>query len=164
MKIKLVKSPVSKYTEAFKKQIVREYETGLLNKDQLMRKYSISGKSTVLEWCRRYGKFEYSKTKTMNGRPTKNPQNNRIRELEKKLKEAEAKLKVYEKLIDITSRELQTDIVKKIGARLSENWQQSSNQALVLSADTLALPNKPIINPQPEEGKERAKGKSRKRK
>ena len=37
----------------------------------------------------------------------------RIKELEKKLKEAEEKLKVYDKLIEITNRELDRDIVKK---------------------------------------------------
>src|SRR5580765_560558 len=88
-----------KYSESFKKQVVREYEKGLLNKDQLQRKYRLGGKSTVLEWCRKYGKFAYL-SPTANGRPMKDPQKQRIRELEKKLKEAEEKLKVYDKLIE----------------------------------------------------------------
>ena len=45
----------------------------------------------------------------------------------KKLKAAELKLKVYDKLIEVTNRELDADIVKKIEARLSENWQQKKD-------------------------------------
>jgi len=111
------------YTEAFKKQIVRELEQGLLNKDQLKSKYGLGGNSTVLEWCRKYGKFAYT-LPTANGRPMKDPQKQRIKELEKKLKAAELKLKVYDKLIEITNRELDADIIKKIEARLSKSWQQ----------------------------------------
>jgi len=113
--------PHPQYSEAFKKQIVREYERGLSNKNQLQRKYGLGGKSRVLEWCRKYGKFAYH---SPIGRPMKDPQKQRIKELEKKLKAAELKLKVYDKLIEITNRELDTDIIKKIEARLSESWRQ----------------------------------------
>lgn len=117
--------PKPHYGEAFKKQIVREFEQGLLNKDQLQYKYGLGGKSTVLEWCRKYGKFAYN-TPTQNGRPMKDPQKQRIKELEKKLKAAELKLKVYDKLIEITNRELNHDVVKKIEAELSKSLHQKS--------------------------------------
>jgi transposase-like protein len=115
--------PTPHYSEAFKKQIVREFEQGLLNKDQLRCKYGLGGNSIVLDWCRKYGKFAYN-SPTANGRPMKDPQKQRIKELEKKLKAAELKLKVYDKLIEITNRELDTDVVKKIEARLSKSWPQ----------------------------------------
>jgi transposase len=115
--------PCPRYSEAFKKQVVREYEAGVLNKDQLQQKYGLGGKSRVLEWCRKYGKFAYN-SPVVNGRPMKDPQKQRIKELEKKLKAAELKLKVYDKLIEITNRQLDTDVVKKIEAELSRNWQQ----------------------------------------
>lgn len=114
--------PKPQYSEAFKKQIVREFEQGVHNKDQLQRKYGLGGKSRVLEWCRKYGKFAYN-SPTANGRPMKDPQKQRIKELERKLKAAELKLKVYDKLIEVTNRELDTDILKKIEAKLSKNWQ-----------------------------------------
>ena len=124
LKIRLTTGiPCPQYSEAFKKQIVREYEQGLSNKNQLQRKYGLGGKSRVLEWCRKYGKFAYH-SPIANGRPMKDPQKQRIKELEKKLKAAELKLKVYDKLIEITNRELDTDIIKKIEARLSESWRQ----------------------------------------
>jgi transposase-like protein len=115
--------PVKKFSAAFKKQVVREYESGVLNKDQLMRKYGLGGKSLVLEWCRKYGKFAYVPS-PVKGRPMKDPQQQRIKELEERLKAAELKLKVYEKLIEVTNRQLDEDIVKKIEARLSASWQQ----------------------------------------
>lgn len=118
--------PQKTFSEAFKRQIVKEFEQGLLNKDQLQKKYGLGGNSTVLKWCRKYGKFAYPK-QTSTGRPMKDPQKQRIKELEAKLKAAEQKLKVYDKLIEITNRELNEDIVKKIEARLSENWQQKKD-------------------------------------
>ena len=74
--------PCPRYSEAFKKLVVREYETGVLNKDQLQQKYGLGGKSRVLEWCRKYGKFAYN-SPVVNGRPMKDPQKQRIKELRK---------------------------------------------------------------------------------
>lgn len=117
--------PQKTFSEVFKKQVVREFEQGLLNKDQLQRKYGLGGNSTVLKWCRKYGKFAYPKNKSC-GRPMKDPQKQRIKELEAKLNAAEQKLKVYDKLIEITNRELDQDIIKKIEAKLSESWQRKT--------------------------------------
>ena len=89
--------------------MVKEFEQGLLNKDQLQRKYGLGGNSTILKWCRKYGKFAYPK-QASTGCPMKDPQKQRIRELEAKLKAAEQKLKVYDKLIEVTNRELDQDI------------------------------------------------------
>jgi transposase len=115
--------PTPRFSEAFKRQVVQEFERGLLNKDQVQRKYGLGGNSTVLKWCRKYGKFAYN-SPTQNGRPMKDPQKQRIKDLEKKLKAAELKLKVYDKLIEITNRELDQDIVKKIEAELSRSLHQ----------------------------------------
>ena len=119
-------SPSKKYSEAFKKKIVREYEKGMMNKDQLKARYGIAGKSVVLQWCRKYGKFDYQ-SRTVNGRPMKDPQKMRIKELEKKLKAAEQKLKVYDKLIEVTNRELDQDILKKIEAKLQKSLRQKKH-------------------------------------
>jgi hypothetical protein len=64
----------------------------------------------------------YPKT-TAPGRPMKDPQKQRIRELEYELKEAREKIIVYEKLIEVTKRETGIDIRKNIDTKLSENWQ-----------------------------------------
>lgn len=112
----------TKYNQAFKVQLVREYEQGFRTKDELMNKHKIGGHSTVLQWCRKYGKLYYPKT-IAPGRPMKDPQKQRIKELEHELKEAREKIMVYEKLIEITKRESGIDVRKNIGTKLSENWQ-----------------------------------------
>ena len=124
LKVRLCKvKPGIRYNETFKKHVVREFEKGGLNKDQVQAKYGIKGNSRLLDWCRKYGKFAYN-SPTQNGRPMKDPQKQRIKELEKKLKAAELKLKVYDKLIEITNRDLDQDIIKKIEAELSRSLHQ----------------------------------------
>ena len=107
-----INKPPQKISEAFKKQVVREFEQRLLNKDHLMVKYGVKAKSAVLNWCRKYGKFDYH-SPLANGRPMKDPQKQRIREMGKKLKQAEDKLVIYDKLIEVTNRQLDEDIKKK---------------------------------------------------
>ena len=115
------------YSQAFKLQLVREYERGNQTKDGLMNKYKIGGHSTVLQWCRKYGKLYYSK-KSLPGRPLKDPQKQRIKELEQELKEAREKILVYEKLLEVTKRETGIDVRKNIDTKLSENWQPRQKQ------------------------------------
>jgi len=107
------KSPQKIYSEAFKRQVVREYERGFFNKDQLQRKYCIGGNDRILEWCRKYGKLTYSSPSTIKGRPMKDPQKQRIKELEKALEEARLKVKAYEALISIAEQEDGISILKK---------------------------------------------------
>lgn len=122
-----VRKPAPKYSEAFKRQVVREFEQGFLNKDQLQVKYGIGGNSRLLAWCRKYGKFDYQTTTTPNGRPMKDPQKRRIKELEKQLKEAREKLLVYGALIEVTNSQLDQDTIKKIEAKLQESLQQKKH-------------------------------------
>src|SRR5262249_16599464 len=44
-----------RYSEAFKMQIVRELEGGLINIDQIRRKYGIGGCYTIRCWVSKYG-------------------------------------------------------------------------------------------------------------
>jgi transposase-like protein len=110
----------SKYSEAFKRAVVAEYERGLLNKDQIQLKYGIGGNSRVLTWCRKYGKLHYPKADAL-GRPMKDPQKQRIKDLEKQLADAKLKLIAYEKLIAIAEKEEGISILKKDEAKQSES-------------------------------------------
>src|SRR5215472_271646 len=47
--------PAVRYSEAFKMQIVRELEGGLINVDQIRRKYGIGGCYTIRRWVCKYG-------------------------------------------------------------------------------------------------------------
>ncbi|MND42026.1 hypothetical protein D3C80_327860 [compost metagenome] len=107
-----------KYSEWFKRAVVADYERGLLNKDQIQAKYGIGGNSRVLEWCRKYGKLHYPVAGSL-GRPMKDPQKQRIKELEKQLEEAKLKIIAYEKLISIAEKEEGINILKKDAAKQS---------------------------------------------
>ena len=110
--------PRSRFSLAFKKKVVAEYERGFLNKDQLQRKYGLGGNSTVLKWCRKYGKLHYAQKGEL-GRPMKDPQKQRIKDLEKQLADAKLQIEAYQKLIEITEAEEKTSILKKDAAKQS---------------------------------------------
>lgn len=120
--------PQKVYSESFKKTIVREYEKGLLNKDQLQRKYSIGGNSLLLTWCRKYGKFVYSEKGISTGRPMKDLQKERIKRLEKELKEAQLKVFAYETLIKIAEKEEGIVILKKDAAKQLNSLHKSAHE------------------------------------
>jgi len=109
--------PEKQYSDSFKKMVVKEYEKGFLNKDQIQSKYGIGGNSRVLTWCRKFGKLHYLEKRNIIGRPMKDPQKQRIKELEKQLAEAKLKVMAYEKLIEITEREEGISILKKGAAK-----------------------------------------------
>jgi len=72
------------YSEAFKRQVVSEFERGLFTKAELRRRYNILGNSCIPRWLKKFGKFTYEDNTTI-GRPMKDPQQQRIKELEAQL-------------------------------------------------------------------------------
>jgi len=116
-----------KYSEAFRRSVVAEYEQGRLNKDQIQAKYGIRGNSRVLEWCRRYGKLHYPKAGAL-GRPMRDPQKQRIKDLEKQLADAKLKLVAYEKLIKIAEQEEGISILKKDEAKQSVSLPEPTQE------------------------------------
>jgi len=122
METELVKSkkgpPRTRFSVAFKKKVVAEFERGFLNKDQLQAKYGLRGNSTVLQWCQKYGKLHYAQKGEL-GRPMKDPQKQRIKDLEKQLADAKLQIEAYQKLIEIAEAEEKVSILKKDAARQS---------------------------------------------
>lgn len=120
----------SNYSEAFKRMIVAEYESGLSSKAILKRKYGIAGNSCIPRWLKKYGKFDYIRSNSI-GRPMKDKDKQYIKELEaqlrinenklkKALKEKENELRAYKQFIEIAERELNIKIVKKSGTKQSK--------------------------------------------
>ena len=87
------------YSEAFKRQVVSEFERGLFTKAELRRRYNILGNSCIPRWLKKYGKFTYEDKITF-GRPMKDPQQQRIKELEAQLTKKEEELKVFKRFIE----------------------------------------------------------------
>lgn len=115
-----------KYSESFKRAVVAEFEAGSLNKDQLQRKYGIGGNTTIFEWCQKYGKLYYPNRRSI-GAPMKDPQKQRIKELEKQLADEKLKVVAYQKLIEIAEREEGISILKKDEAKQSESLVQRTH-------------------------------------
>ncbi|MEY8761794.1 IS3 family transposase [Chryseobacterium tongliaoense] len=105
--------PVQEYSEAFKRQVVSEYERGLYTKSQLQTRYHIRGHACISKWLIKYGNFTYEK-QLSKGRPMKDPQKQKIKELEAALAKKEEELKVFKKFIEIAERELKIEIGKKV--------------------------------------------------
>jgi len=116
-----------RYCESFKRKLVREYERGGISKADLQRKYKIGGHSRLSEWCRKYGKLYYD-CNDSRGRPMKDPQKRRIKELEKALESERFKVIAYEKLIEISNREDGTNITKKDVAKQLANLRKSTQE------------------------------------
>ena len=79
-----------RYSESFKKQVVKEVESGKLSKDGAKRKYNIGGSTTVLKWCRKYGKNRFDSPRpkeflVMKDKTSEAAYKKRIADLEKEL-------------------------------------------------------------------------------
>jgi transposase-like protein len=113
------------FTEAFKIQVVREVEEKRITPAEASRRYGILGHSTILKWCRSYGREKYNGSKgekrvIMEDKEIELLQlRNENRALKQELEAARMKNVVLETLVDVAERELQVPIRKKYGAKRS---------------------------------------------
>lgn len=117
------------FTESFKRRIVRSIESGHTCEAAVKEKYSIKGHSTILRWLREYGKRALENKPSSNvskrpmGKKSKselsevNLLKNRIKQLERKVDDAEKTEVVLRCLIDTISDHVGYDIGKKFGAK-----------------------------------------------
>ena len=113
------------YTEAFKKHVVREVEEGKITQVEASRRYGILGHSTILKWCRKYGRLKFTRSSGTKGIVMEKRDiellrlRNEVHELKQELESARIKNVVLETLVDVAERELQIPIRKKYGAKRS---------------------------------------------
>jgi len=124
LEINYVKRTQKDYSESFKVQVVTEIERGELSTSGAKRKYGIQARSTVVNWLRKYGNFDWE-NQTPSNMP--NTPEQRIMELEAKVKLLEKQKKLLEKradhsdkksiifdmMIDIAEKEFKIPIRKK---------------------------------------------------
>ena len=120
-----VKRTQRDYSLAFKLEVVNEIERGDMTYKESQKKYGIQGRTTVLKWLRKHGRLDWTNTAIMKERRT--PQQ-KIRELERKLKRLEAEKEILNRAIDIADKTLGTDIRKKYLSLLSEAMRQRGDQ------------------------------------
>ena len=98
---KYVRRSQKDYTLSFKLQVVQEVERGESSVRGAQRKYGIQGNTTVINWLRKYGNFDWE-----NQTPSNMPksQEQKILELEQKVKVLEKQKALLEHQIDRSDR------------------------------------------------------------
>jgi len=115
----------ARYTEAFRRHVVGEVESGRTSQQEASRRYGILGHSTILKWIRKYGRFSshYNTRVGFKDMDDKEVEllrlQNEIKELKQELESARFKNVVLETLVDVAERELGIPIRKKYGAKRS---------------------------------------------
>jgi transposase-like protein len=109
------------YTLAFKLAVVDEVEKGQLTYKEAQRRYGIQGRSTVLVWLRKHGRQDWGSLKEPNQHRSDpvskltQPQTpeQRIKELETQLKEANQKAQLFEAMLEVIRKEYGVRLPKK---------------------------------------------------
>ena len=116
-----VKRTQRDYTVAFKLSVVEQVEKGELTYKQAQERYGIQGRSTVLVWLRKHGRqnwspMAHSGRMSDRSRPPSSQlltPEQRIKELEVQLKEAQEKSQFFEAVIDFLKKDYGVRVVKK---------------------------------------------------
>ena len=135
-----VKGTQKDYPMSFKLSVVEQVEKGQLSYKQAQKKYGIQGRSTVLQWIRKYGNFDWeNKTPlTMEKTPEQ-----RILELEQKVRllekqknrlefeaeQSDKKAVIFDMMIELAEKEYKIDIRKNSLPEQSTSTQVSTKKA-----------------------------------
>lgn len=108
------------YTLGFKLAVVEEVERGDLTYKQAQAKYGIQGRSTVLVWLRKHGKLDWPSLRNRPMPKKSETPAQTIKRLEKKLKDAEDRQYLMEKMMEIIDREYGGSLRKKYLSELPD--------------------------------------------
>lgn len=128
------------YSMSFKIEVVKEIESGLISTTGAQRKYGIQSRSTVMNWLRKYGTFDWE-----NQTPSNMPQSKeqRLMELEARVKllekqkavledqveRADKKAIIFDMMIDIAEKEYNISIRKNSSPEQSISIEKNNKQA-----------------------------------
>lgn len=120
---------VIRYSEAFKRKVVSELESGkLVNMAEARRKYGIGGGSTVRNWVKQFGKNhllgKVIRVETPQDADEKKELEDRIEKLEKALADAKVKEVLNEAYFNVVCKKFGVtdieDFKKKLDVKLSK--------------------------------------------
>jgi transposase-like protein len=134
-----VKRTQKDYSISFKLQVVQEIESGELGRTEACHKYGIQAKSTVREWLRKYGNFDWENQAPVT--MSKTPEQT-ILELEAKVKllekqkaraehlaeRADKKVIIFDMLVDMAEKEYDIQIRKNYTPDLSTPSKKSTKK------------------------------------
>ena len=134
-----VKRTQKDYSISFKLQVVEEIESGQLGRLDACHKYGIQARSTITQWLRKYGTFDWENlTKET---VAKTPEQ-KILELEAKVRllekqkaraehlaeRADKKSIIFDMLVDLAEKEYKIDIRKNYTPDLSISSKKSTKK------------------------------------
>lgn len=125
---------------SFKLEVVKEIQSGLISTSGAKRKYGIQARSTVINWLRKYGTFDWE-----NQTPSNMPQSKeqRLMELEARVKllekqkamlehqveRADKKAIIFDMMIDIAEKEYNISIRKNSSPEQSTSIEKNIKKA-----------------------------------
>lgn len=114
------KKKVKRYSEAFKQQVVKEYEAGE-SIYKLQKKYGIGGQNTVQRWIKKYSRSGYRsevvRIQTLEDQEEFQAMKKRIVELESALSESVLENRMLKATIEVADKALDMDIKKNFGRK-----------------------------------------------
>ena len=124
-KVNLVKRRI--FSESFKKERVKEYESGKLTVLEISRLYGIAFQ-TIYKWIYKYSVYNKKGLRIVEH---KDSYNNRVKELQDRIKELERivgqkqiSIDYLEKMIELAKKELGIDIKKNFGSPQSNGSEK----------------------------------------
>ncbi len=115
------KETVRRYSQAFKQQVVREYESGT-SIYKLQQKYGIGAHNTVKRWISQYGRSGYRSElvviQSAADQLEYKAMKKRIAELESALAESVLENRMLKTTIDVAEKKLGLNLKKNIGKKL----------------------------------------------
>ncbi len=135
-----VKRSQKDYSMSFKMGVIQEIESGDLTVTEAKRKYGIQGRSTVLNWLRKYGNFDWEYQTPLQMPKT---QEQRLLELEAKVKllekqkaqlehqaeRADKKAIIFDMMIDLAEKEYNISIRKNSLPEQSTSTKKNTKKA-----------------------------------
>lgn len=134
-----IKRTQKDYSVSFKLQVVQEIESGQLGRTEACHKYGIQAKSTIKEWLRKYGNFDWE---NQSGTIVAKTPEQRILELEAKVKllekqkaraehlaeRADKKVIIFDMLVDMAEKEYDIQIRKNYAPGLSTTSKKNTKK------------------------------------
>lgn len=114
------KEKVKRYSQAFRQQVVREYENGA-SVNSLQQKYGIGGSITIKRWIEKYSRLGYRSElviiQSVDDQMEVKAMKQRIVELEAALAESVLENRMLKTTVAVASEALGMDIKKNFGQK-----------------------------------------------
>jgi transposase len=135
-----VKRTQRDYSVSFKLQVVREIESGELSTTAACRNYGIQARSTVVNWLRKYGNFDWEYQTPSNMPKSREQQIMELQQrvkllekqknlLEKQLEDSDKKSIIFDMMIDLAEKEYNIPIRKNSLPEQSSSTKRNTKKA-----------------------------------